>query len=37
VPRHRWNNTAKMAGYTRKQIVTFISIIYLVFATAMTG
>jgi hypothetical protein len=37
VPRHRWNNTAKMAGYTRKQIVTFISIIYLVFATAMAG
>lgn len=26
-----------MAGYTRKQIVTFISIIYLVFATAMAG
>ncbi|KAF3008717.1 hypothetical protein E8E13_009683 [Curvularia kusanoi] len=26
-----------MAGYTRKQIVTFISIVYLVFATAMAG
>lgn len=31
------NNIANMAGYTRKQIVTFISIIYLVFATAMAG
>lgn len=30
-------NIAKMARYTRKQIVTFISIIYIVFATAMAG
>jgi hypothetical protein len=28
---------AKMARYTRKQIVTFISIIYLVFVTAIAG